>query len=78
VLYASERADQRQKLERLCRYIGRPAIAEQHLSLTPNCNVRYQQFLPDRSAIRLAVLCCRRSPWRVLDCDHLVPLKDSS
>lgn len=35
------RADQRQKLERLCRYISRPAIAEQRLSLTPNGNVRY-------------------------------------
>ena len=27
------RADQRQKLERLCRYISRPAITEQRLSL---------------------------------------------
>jgi hypothetical protein len=35
------RADQRQKLERLCRYISRPAIAEKRLSLTPNGNVRY-------------------------------------
>ena len=35
------RADQRQKLERLCRYISRPAIAEQRLSLTPNGNIRY-------------------------------------
>lgn len=32
------RADQRQKLERLCRYISRPAIAEQRLSLTLNGN----------------------------------------
>jgi len=35
------RADQRQKLERLCRYISRPAIAEKRLSLTSNGNVRY-------------------------------------
>lgn len=35
------RADDRQELERLCRYISRPAIAEQRLSLTPNGNVRY-------------------------------------
>jgi hypothetical protein len=35
------RADQRKKLERLCRYISRPAIAEKRLSLTPNGNVRY-------------------------------------
>jgi hypothetical protein len=36
------RADQRQKFERLCRYIIRPAIAEKCLSLTSNGNVRYQ------------------------------------
>ncbi len=35
------RADQRQKLERLCRYISRPAIAEQRLSLTTARQVRY-------------------------------------
>ena len=34
------RADQRQKLERLCRYISRPAISEKRLSLTPDGNVR--------------------------------------
>ena len=34
------RADQRKKLERLCRYISRPAISEQRLSLTRNGNVR--------------------------------------
>jgi hypothetical protein len=33
---------ERQKLERLCRYITRPAIAEPRLSLTPSGNVRYQ------------------------------------
>ena len=42
------RADQRQKLERLCRYISRPAIAQQRLSLTPNGNVRYQLKTPYR------------------------------
>ena len=35
------RADQRQTLKRLCRYLSRPAIAEQRLSLTPSGNVRY-------------------------------------
>lgn len=35
------RADERQKLERLCRYISPPAIAEKRLSLSPNGNVRY-------------------------------------
>lgn len=39
------RADQRGKLERLCRYICRPAVSGWRLSLTPNGNVRY-----DRSA----------------------------
>ncbi len=42
------RADEREKLERLCRYISRPAIAEQRLSLTPNGNVRYQLKTPYR------------------------------
>jgi len=42
------RADQRQKLERLCRYISRPAISERRLSVTPNGNVRYQLKTPYR------------------------------
>ena len=42
------RADEHQKLERLCRYISRPAIAEKRLSLTPNGNVRYQLKTPYR------------------------------
>jgi hypothetical protein len=40
---------ERRKLERLCRYITRPAIAEPRLSLTPNGNVRYQYFLAVQS-----------------------------
>ncbi len=35
------RADERQKLERLCRYISRPVVSEKRLSLTPNGNIRY-------------------------------------
>ena len=42
------RADERQKLERLCRYISRPAISERRLSLTPNGNVRYPLKTPYR------------------------------
>jgi hypothetical protein len=42
------RADQRQKLEQLCRYISWPAISEKRLSLTPNGNVRYQLKAPYR------------------------------
>ena len=41
-------ADERQQLERLCRYISRPAISEKRLSLTPNGNVRYQLKTPYR------------------------------
>jgi hypothetical protein len=42
------RADERKKLERLCRNISRPAIAEKRLSLTPNGNIRYQLKTPHR------------------------------
>lgn len=37
---------ERQKLERLCRYITRPAIAERRLSLTAQGWVRYQLKTP--------------------------------
>ena len=42
------RADQRHKLERLCRYISRPAVSEQRLSLTAQGKVRYQLKTPYR------------------------------
>ena len=42
------RADQRDKLERLRRYICRPAISGRRLSLTPVGNVRYQLKTPYR------------------------------
>ncbi len=42
------RADERQKLERLCRYVSRPAVSEKRLSLTPNGQVRYQLKTPYR------------------------------
>ena len=35
-------------LERLCRYISRPAVSEKRLSLTANGNVRYQLKTPYR------------------------------
>ena len=41
-------ADERGKLERLCRYISRPALAEKRLSLTPSGNVRYHFKTPWR------------------------------
>ena len=37
--WVAARADQRHKFELLCRYISRPAISTQRLSLTPNGNV---------------------------------------
>ena len=42
------RAQERRKLERLCRYISRPAVSEKRLSLTRGRNVRYQLKTPDR------------------------------
>ena len=42
------RADQRSKLERLCRTISRPAVSEARLSLTPGAHVRYQLKTPYR------------------------------
>jgi hypothetical protein len=37
---------ERQKLERLCRYISRPAVCEKRLSLTASGNIRYQLKTP--------------------------------
>ena len=42
------RADQRDKLERLCRYISRSAVSEKRLSLTASGQVRYQLKTPYR------------------------------
>lgn len=42
------RADERTNLERLCRYVSRPAVSEKRLSLTPNGNIRYQLKTPYR------------------------------
>jgi hypothetical protein len=42
------RADQRDKLERLCRYVSRPAVSEARLSLSPGGHVRYQLKTPFR------------------------------
>jgi hypothetical protein len=41
-------ADERKKVERLCRYIARPAIAEGRLSLTAQGQVRYTLKTPYR------------------------------
>ncbi len=41
-------AKQRKKLERLCRYISRPAVSEKRLALTSNGMVRYHLKTPYR------------------------------
>ena len=43
------RGHQRRKVERLCRYIARPAIAEKRLSLTSTGKVRYELKTPFRN-----------------------------
>ena len=50
------RANERNKLERLCRTISRPAISEKRLSLTPNGNVRYQLKTPYRDGTTHGIL----------------------
>ncbi len=43
------KANERAKLERLCRYITRPAISTKRLSLTHNGRVRYELKTPWRN-----------------------------
>jgi hypothetical protein len=43
------RAHERDKLERLCRYIARPAVFTKRLSLTRNGQVRYELKTPWRN-----------------------------
>jgi hypothetical protein len=40
----STEAHQRDKLERLCRYVTRPAVSERRLAITSNGNIRYQPW----------------------------------
>jgi hypothetical protein len=42
------KAQERNKLERLCRYISRPAVSEKRLSLTSSGRVRYELKTPYR------------------------------
>ena len=41
-------AHEQEKLERLCRYITRPAVSTERLSLTPQGNIRYRLKTPYR------------------------------
>ena len=43
------RANERSKLERLCRYITRPAVSTKRLSMTRNGRVRYELKTPWRN-----------------------------
>jgi hypothetical protein len=43
------KAYERSKLERLCRYISRPAVCEQRLSLTESGSIRYELKTPYRN-----------------------------
>jgi hypothetical protein len=43
------RSNERDKLERLCRYIARPAVSTKRLSLTRNGQVRYELKTPWRN-----------------------------
>jgi len=43
------KAHQREKIERLCRYIARPAVSEKRLSLTATGKVRYEPKTPYRN-----------------------------
>ena len=45
----STKANERTKLERLCRYITRPAVSTKRLSLTRNGQVRYELKTPWRN-----------------------------
>jgi hypothetical protein len=43
------KSNQRDKLERLCRYISRPPVSEHRLSLTEQGNIRYELKTPYRN-----------------------------
>lgn len=52
----SANAHQRRKLECLCRYIARPAVATDRLALTPQGNVRYTLKTPYRDGTTHIIL----------------------
>lgn len=45
----ASKAHQRKKLERLCRYISRPAVSTQRLKVTPEGKIRYELKTPYRN-----------------------------
>ena len=48
------KANERSKLERLCRYITRPPVSTKRLSMTHNGRVRYELKTPWRNGTRLS------------------------
>ena len=61
---ASE-AHEREKLERLCRYITRPAVSTERLSLTAQENIRYRLVAPAHPALATFVHpCTAKTPYR--------------
>ena len=55
------KAWERDKLERLCRYISRPAVSEKRLSLTSAGNIRYQLKTPYSESWPHEILCEKAS-----------------
>ena len=49
-------AHQRRKLERLCRYIARPAVSTERMALTSQGNVRYTLKTPYRDGTTYIIL----------------------
>jgi len=47
---------QREQLERLCRYVSRPPVAEDRLAVTPSGHVRYTLKTPYRDGTTHIVL----------------------
>jgi hypothetical protein len=59
------KAQQRDKLERLCRYITRPALSEKRLSLTAQGNIRYRLAAPAHPCARGIRACMHiKTPYR--------------
>ena len=64
-------AGERDKLERLCRYIARPAVATQRLSLTAQGQVRYQLKTPYRDGTTHVL-------FEPVDCMAHIPVRHPS
>jgi hypothetical protein len=68
---AEAEAGERDKLERLCRYIARPAVATQRLSLTAQGQVRYQLKTPYRDGTTHVL-------FEPVDCMAHIPVRHPS